>query len=371
MNVTDACRRLKVTPVLLKWFTRNSPKNDGRRLVQGRQGAFSEEELTDFDAYLWEPWPSTQVPTGIQAELQLEGEGLCGRCHSPCADLSHVQVGRGGQALGYACQHPHNLIALCADCRRDHDADWSNENGAPHALAEAKAQLLERHMGGIEHDFRTASAIEAAVGGAQQAYAEQVRSRTGVAPGLYQIWREIPQALVHAAAGAAQLEHPVERSLDGLETAQAFNDIRDAFSTPVGRFGMTRAVLLGYVRRTTLGGGATGPTWRLIEPEDRCINCNTGPGEKSKTVDYYRIENDRDAPGTEVAHCVSCCRLVRCGTCRGVTVVVERQLDKLMHCQGGCGMQFCIETEPSQRGGYENPVVKIVAPGDGDGALSN
>ena len=94
MNYTEAAYKLEITVPLLKWFTKYSPKRDGRKLNMEQNGEFSAEEIEKFNQYLWEEWPNEYVPIGIYLELKKEARGRCGCRQNSCSRLDAAHIKR-------------------------------------------------------------------------------------------------------------------------------------------------------------------------------------------------------------------------------------------------------------------------------------
>jgi DnaJ-class molecular chaperone len=122
LNMFQAAVKLRMSPNLLKWFTTYPAKKNTKRLLpvaknQGKTFFFSESELEAFDKYLKEPWPSEpgerpHIPAGIQDEIKTETFLQCAVCHSNAdsCEIAHIQP-----VATSKCNHPHNLIFLCAN----------------------------------------------------------------------------------------------------------------------------------------------------------------------------------------------------------------------------------------------------------------
>lgn len=117
----EAAALVRMSPQLLKAFTSRSPKKgDERKLPYKKVGThrtYSRKELQSFDEYLRKPWPTEEgkrphIPTKIQKEVRDESFLQCAVCHSHAdtCELAHIEP-----VASSKCNHPHNLILLCAN----------------------------------------------------------------------------------------------------------------------------------------------------------------------------------------------------------------------------------------------------------------
>lgn len=121
----QAARAYKKSPILLRWFTKNDPKNDGVKLMYEEKSGilyFENEDLAKFDLHLREPWPKPSkgtrplVPNGIKDEIKKEAYHRCPVCKEVTGEIAHIKP----VAKTY-CNHPHNLIFLCANHHTEYD----------------------------------------------------------------------------------------------------------------------------------------------------------------------------------------------------------------------------------------------------------
>jgi hypothetical protein len=121
INEFEAAALLQMSPTLLQAFTQKAPKKGESRKLSVRQvGAtrtYGRSELRDFDDYLRKPWPSNEgkrphIPAAIRKEVQLESFLQCAVCHSNAdtCEVAHIEP-----LAASKCNHPHNLILLCAN----------------------------------------------------------------------------------------------------------------------------------------------------------------------------------------------------------------------------------------------------------------
>ncbi len=123
----EAAIRVRISPDLLRWFTRYAPKHGCSRKLPftERDGEYfyNEEELIDFNDYLKKPWPRPagakrpHVPEGIRQEIKIEANHKCAFCeYTNSGEGAHIDaVHKGG------CNHPHNLIWSCPNHHSEYD----------------------------------------------------------------------------------------------------------------------------------------------------------------------------------------------------------------------------------------------------------
>ena len=121
INEFTAAALVQMSPDLLRSFTSRAPKKgESRKLPSKKVGAhltYSRKELLSFDEYLRKPWPAEDgkrphVPTPIQEEVKKESFLQCAVCHShhDTCEIAHIEP-----VASSKCNHPHNLIYLCAN----------------------------------------------------------------------------------------------------------------------------------------------------------------------------------------------------------------------------------------------------------------
>ena len=121
INEFAAAALVQMSPELLRSFTSRAPKKgESKKLPTKKVGAhrtYSRNELLRFDEYLRKPWPSEDgkrphIPTPIQNEVKNECFLQCAVCHShrDTCEIAHIEP-----VASSKCNHPHNLIYLCAN----------------------------------------------------------------------------------------------------------------------------------------------------------------------------------------------------------------------------------------------------------------
>lgn len=160
LHEIEAALLLRMSPELLQWFTQFAPKHgDGRKLPSHERGGvrmYRRSDLTDFDEYLWLPWPLSAsssrpaVPMGIRSEIITEAHCACAVCrHGDDGEAAHITP-----VSDTYCNHPHNLIWLCPNhhTRYDHGV-------RPHAAVDAgvvrfmKSSLLNSRMRILQAEY--------------------------------------------------------------------------------------------------------------------------------------------------------------------------------------------------------------------------
>lgn len=121
INEFEAATLVQMSPSLLRSFTSRSPKmGESRKLPSKKVGAhitYSRKDLLSFDDYLRKPWPSKdgkrpEIPAPIKDEVKNESFLQCAVCcsHSDTCEIAHIEP-----VASSRCNHPHNLIYLCAN----------------------------------------------------------------------------------------------------------------------------------------------------------------------------------------------------------------------------------------------------------------
>jgi len=139
----DAAVFLRLSPYLIDWLTRFSPKKGHSRKLDFEINAkgeklFRPEALKAFDRYLTEPWPAKDderppVPAGIELEIKRESGFRCVICEHANGECSHIDPVHNSKN-----NHPHNLIYLCPNC---------------HDLYDKKKVIREREIRSIKKDI--------------------------------------------------------------------------------------------------------------------------------------------------------------------------------------------------------------------------
>ncbi len=127
MNIFESAILLKMSPILLKWFTSYAPKyKESKKLnyIADKDGMFffAKTDLIGFDKYLAMPWPSKNkderpaVPAGIESEIKTESQFRCVICNHSSGQIAHIDPVHNSKN-----NHPHNLIFLCPNCHDLYD----------------------------------------------------------------------------------------------------------------------------------------------------------------------------------------------------------------------------------------------------------
>jgi hypothetical protein len=278
MDYKEACHRLRITPALLKWFTRYSPKNDGTKLVEAVPGDFDRADLDAFDSYMRMAWRSKNIPLGIQAELRVEARGRCALCDDPCEKLQLAHIRRKGVEVNHHFQHPENLIPLCGTCHDRYDDPHLKEITLEVVCA-AKERLTSRKMEAIDRDVERARMVREAVESVKVDLSAKLAALTGLPPDGSTLWSAGAADLLTAVAqGIFGGPHSIS-AIDPTSPSDSLVRLRDSLEPPGA---VTQAVLGGYAQEAT--GAFTDSEWDMIEyepPEYECI-C----GDLKDTVDY-------------------------------------------------------------------------------------
>lgn len=268
MDFKEACHRLRMTPTLLKWFTRYSPKGDGRKLQQKAPGEFDVAELETFDAYLRSEWTSRRVPVGIEAELFVEACGHCGLCGNPCDKLEMAHIQRRGIEVEYYFQHPGNLIPLCGSCHNRYDAP-ELKSVTFEVIQVAKDRLTSRKMESIDRDVERAKAVRAAVEAAKVELTAELSYLKGTTPSNQFLWTAGAADLLSAAAQGVFGDPRAMPGLDPSSPSESLKSMRSSIKSmrsSVGAEGrITQAVLDGYAQEAIGAVSVAPPEWEMIE----------------------------------------------------------------------------------------------------------
>ena len=115
----------RMSPELLVWLTRYSPKNGETRKLRcskvDGEPYFEESDLAAYDSYLKEPWPCKEggrpnIPTGIEREIEVESYYSCAICGKSTRESAHIDP-----VYSSKNNHPHNLICLCPTHHTEYD----------------------------------------------------------------------------------------------------------------------------------------------------------------------------------------------------------------------------------------------------------
>jgi hypothetical protein len=146
----QAALMLGISPELLEYFsTRTVKKGDPRKLkVHSRQGLiawFEEAELKSYDAWLRGPWPAApkkrpHLPDAIKNEIRSEAAGECALClkNGNSCEAAHIEP-----VAQSRCNHPHNLLWLCANHHTKFDNGSIGPKGETNEVIRAAKLLLQ------------------------------------------------------------------------------------------------------------------------------------------------------------------------------------------------------------------------------------
>jgi hypothetical protein len=367
MDYKEACYRLRITPTLLKWFTRYSPKKDGRKLQENAVGNFDPTELDAFDAYLCTAWSTRYVPTGIEAELLIEACGHCGLCGDPCETLKMAHILRKDVEVAFYFQHPNNLIMLCGTCHDRYD-DLKLHTVSLAVIQAAKGRLTSRKMEAIDRDVERARAVREAVESAKADLSAKLLALTGVAPSNLIMWTTGSASLLTAATvGVYGGPHVIP----GINLNSPSESLAKLSGTVGPTGGVTQAVLGGYAQEAEGEAAAAPPEWDLIDYEDDrtvCDLCDPGEDRPPALVNYtHSDEGSSGSSRVDVGYCDWCNGIsVRCRDCGVVRGVLEGEYGDVLECEGGCGLRFVVKSDYDPRDGGGGPYVEVVDDVDDD-----
>jgi len=129
----EAALLIKMSPTLLRWFTKNAPKNDSKKLqykISNGLYFYQKSELIDFDTHLNTSWPlppkgrRPTIPKGIKDEIRSEAFFYCPVCHSNNnCEIAHIEA-----VSKTMNNHPRNLIYLCPNHHTEYDYGYVWQN---------------------------------------------------------------------------------------------------------------------------------------------------------------------------------------------------------------------------------------------------
>jgi hypothetical protein len=160
LSLPEAAHRLRMTVQLLEWFARYAAKRDERKLVLGPDRKIDEVEVAAFEAHLRAAWPNKNPGAGILAELERESRGRCGLCRDHASPREAAHIDRLNEELDHHCQHPHNLILLCANCHTRYDLARDIDS---RTIRFAKQQLISQLMEDVDRDVSMTQRLQAFV----------------------------------------------------------------------------------------------------------------------------------------------------------------------------------------------------------------
>jgi DnaJ-class molecular chaperone len=139
-----------ISPDLLKYLTeRTVKKDDARKLQIARRDGdnlwFSETELRAYNEWLFQPWPADgkkrpHLPSAIRDEVKYEAAGECAICskHGNSCEAAHI-----APVAVTKCNHPHNLLWLCANHHTKFDNGSLGPKGVDNELVKASKRVLQ------------------------------------------------------------------------------------------------------------------------------------------------------------------------------------------------------------------------------------
>jgi DnaJ-class molecular chaperone len=150
LSELEAALEFKMSPTLLKWFTKNGVGKERKKLnFVNKDGAYfyKHADLVEFNAYLLEKWSTSaadrpDIPKGIKDEIEAEANYVCVVC-SRHNTLEYAHIDPYNKCLHH---HPQNLLYLCST---DHDSLDKTSQGATFDTSKAllrKAIVLDNQM---------------------------------------------------------------------------------------------------------------------------------------------------------------------------------------------------------------------------------
>lgn len=117
-----------VSPELLRWLTKNPPKQGLSRVLKVEKidneiYFYEEAELLGFNNWLKAPWPHKpgkrpHVPTAIKSEIKVEANGECAMCHKHKDTCEAAHLDPVAKSFN---NHPENLLWLCSNHHTAYD----------------------------------------------------------------------------------------------------------------------------------------------------------------------------------------------------------------------------------------------------------
>ncbi|MDN2702034.1 HNH endonuclease [Janthinobacterium sp. SUN100] len=153
-NIIDqyqAACLLAISPELLAYLTKNTVKKGDERKLQiaKRTGTilfFEEDELKAYNDWLFRPWPADlkkrpHLPNAIKEEVKAEASGECAICskNGNSCEAAHI-----APVSLTKCNHPHNLLWLCANHHTKFDNGSLGPKGVDNDLVKA-TKLVVQH----------------------------------------------------------------------------------------------------------------------------------------------------------------------------------------------------------------------------------
>lgn len=278
MDFKEACHRLRVTPVLLKWFTRYAAKQDGVKLREVSPGDFEATDLDAFDQHLKAAWTDRYVPAGISEELRVEARGRCSLCDHGHEKLDEAHIERKDVEVGYYSQHPNNLILLCKDCHARYD-DMNLKQLDIAVVRHAKGNVVARKMAAIDADVERARALRSTVDTLMAEFRQAATGSGNAAPAL--LWMQHSNSLLSATATIIGAEAPAGTG----STAAALQSLSGWL--PAGQ-PLTHAVIDGYALQANGDIDDLANDWDLLDGSRPPHECWCGDFKDS--VEYQCLD---------------------------------------------------------------------------------
>lgn len=149
LNLYQSAALIGISPKLLKYFTRRAVKHKDPRKLNPKKIApelfFEESELREYDTWLRAPWPSKpktrpHLPDAIRDEIKIEANLECALCckSGEAGEAAHIEPLKQGK-----CNHPHNLIWLCANHHTKFDNGCFGPTGASNSIIRSLKESLQ------------------------------------------------------------------------------------------------------------------------------------------------------------------------------------------------------------------------------------
>ena len=131
INEYEAAVEFGFSPELLRWFTSFSVIDDEKLAYQEINSlyVFKLSDLQKIDKKMLGKWPlppsgtRPTIPEGIKREIKKEAQFCCPVCKSVQGELAHIRP-----VAKTLCNHPNNLIFLCANHHTEYDYGYIYKN---------------------------------------------------------------------------------------------------------------------------------------------------------------------------------------------------------------------------------------------------
>lgn len=151
LNQYEAAALLAISPELLLYCTSYKAKAGvDRKLIVAKKEKdlwyFEEDELKDYDRFLREAWPSKEagarphLPDAFKNEVKQEASGECALC---LANGNSCEAAHIASVAKSRCNHPHNLIWLCANHHTKFDKGWLGPKEDQNDLVKSQKYVLQ------------------------------------------------------------------------------------------------------------------------------------------------------------------------------------------------------------------------------------